>query len=547
MKVEPKNDEEVTFAINYRETLEEVGMMAVAKQEEPSLDIITGSRILPHPKKQKTKHHAPGTTTGITTPGNSPAHRAAGNSFRPARFPCQAGQEPSRPLVGPQPSSSGSLSQPRDSAAKATSFTPEQNAALMLSFIEHFPRLRGGLHSQTSHAERQGLWEEIARRVNAVGSTQRTISQCQKRVSDIFRHIKRVLGTEAIKTGTYPPHLVQRLREYERSALPFIGPENVGGDYRDDSDASQPFRPGTQQSPPPPYAQSDEDDEDVTHVEDDTGPPPDPHQQEEVAEPLQRGLGEIQERPCPLLCGSGEFSQAASTEEGPPGAHFKPEDESPEVSHSVDVGGLGEPSVARQLLNLTQRLVGHCDRVIGSRMDAPRSNDLGQLLTLLHETISQNRQDREINQQRMASMYSLFQEQQQQRHNDMQRLIESVQQQTSAILGAYMLRVDHLCNMFSESLGQQYELGQAFLHTLGLQILPPAGQGPTTRSRPSWTRIRGRSGDAARVRGRSGEAARVRGRAGEVTRIRGRARGAVRGRGRPSAVARGSARANQTQ
>ncbi|XP_072285351.1 NALCN channel auxiliary factor 2 isoform X2 [Pyxicephalus adspersus] len=135
---------------------------------------------------------------------------------------------------------------------------------------------------------------------------------------------------------------------------------------------------------------SDEDDEDVTSREEDgTGLTPDPHQQEEVVEPLQRGLEEIQEHQCPLVCGSGEFSRAASTVEGPSGAHFRPEEETPEVSHKVDAGGLGEPSVARQLLSLTQRLVGHCNRVAESRMDAPSSNDLGQVLTLLHETISQ--------------------------------------------------------------------------------------------------------------------------------------------------------------
>ncbi|XP_072277477.1 uncharacterized protein [Pyxicephalus adspersus] len=211
----------------------------------------------------------------------------------------------------------------------------------MESYVQHFPRLRGDLHSQTSHAVRQRLWEEIARSVNAVDSIQRTITQCQKRVSDIFRHVKRVLATEVGRIGTYPEHLVQRLKEYERLALPFIGPETVVGvDYRDDSDACQPLRPETQQSPPALCARGHMDDEDVTSHRDDTGLPPDHHLQEEVVDPLQRSLEENTEHPCLLVSGSEEFSWAASTVEQP-----------------VDAGGLGHPSVGSQLLNPSQRLL----------------------------------------------------------------------------------------------------------------------------------------------------------------------------------------------
>ncbi|XP_072256944.1 uncharacterized protein [Pyxicephalus adspersus] len=281
----------------------------------------------------------PATTTTL----GSPVHRPTGSSLRPARLLCEAGQVTSRPL-SPQPGTSASLSRTKDSASKATSFTPEQNAALMESYVQHFPRLRGGLHSQTSHAVRQELWEESARSVNAVGSTQRTITQCQKRLSDIFRHVKRLLGTEAGRSGTYREHLVQRLRKYERLALPFIGTETVVGvDYRDDSDAWQPIftvftivRPKIQKSPPALCARGYVDDEDVTSHRDDTRLPPDHHLQEEVVDPLQRSLEENTEHPCLLVSGSEEFSQAASTVEGPSGEHLPQEKEE---THEVSVTG----------------------------------------------------------------------------------------------------------------------------------------------------------------------------------------------------------------
>ncbi|XP_069476334.1 myb-related transcription factor, partner of profilin-like [Ambystoma mexicanum] len=73
------------------------------------------------------------------------------------------------------------------------------------------------------------IWQEVACKVSAVGTTPRTVRDCKKRWDDRRRRVRNILASnkrEAMATGR-GPHSPVKLTTWEETASTFINPESI--------------------------------------------------------------------------------------------------------------------------------------------------------------------------------------------------------------------------------------------------------------------------------------------------------------------------------
>ncbi|XP_069476417.1 myb-related transcription factor, partner of profilin-like [Ambystoma mexicanum] len=78
---------------------------------------------------------------------------------------------------------------------------------------------------------KKGIWQEVARKVSAVGTTPRSVKDCMKRWDDLRVRVRNILASnrrEAMATGR-GPHSPAKLTTWEETASTFISPESIEG------------------------------------------------------------------------------------------------------------------------------------------------------------------------------------------------------------------------------------------------------------------------------------------------------------------------------
>ncbi|OCT80238.1 hypothetical protein XELAEV_18027052mg [Xenopus laevis] len=110
---------------------------------------------------------------------------------------------------------------------RAVSFS--ENTALVHHAVRH--RAFGKDCQRTSMARKTALWSEIVCAVNAVGCQNRNRKNCQKRLADIKRQMKKIISEHKRYmrgTGGGPPSELE-LREYEEEISKMLGPDTISG------------------------------------------------------------------------------------------------------------------------------------------------------------------------------------------------------------------------------------------------------------------------------------------------------------------------------
>ncbi|XP_069478232.1 myb-related transcription factor, partner of profilin-like [Ambystoma mexicanum] len=84
---------------------------------------------------------------------------------------------------------------------------------------------------QEMHQRKKEIWQEVARKVSAVGTCSQSVWDCKKRWDDLRLRVCNILASnrrEAMSTGG-GPHSPAKLTTWEETASTFISPESIEG------------------------------------------------------------------------------------------------------------------------------------------------------------------------------------------------------------------------------------------------------------------------------------------------------------------------------
>ncbi|XP_069468370.1 myb-related transcription factor, partner of profilin-like [Ambystoma mexicanum] len=79
--------------------------------------------------------------------------------------------------------------------------------------------------------KKKDIWQEVARKVSAVGTTPRTVRDCQKRWDDLRLGVRNIMASNrrvAMATGR-GPHSPAKMMPWEETESSFIDPESIQG------------------------------------------------------------------------------------------------------------------------------------------------------------------------------------------------------------------------------------------------------------------------------------------------------------------------------
>ncbi|XP_069469917.1 myb-related transcription factor, partner of profilin-like [Ambystoma mexicanum] len=79
--------------------------------------------------------------------------------------------------------------------------------------------------------QKRDIWQEVARKVSAVGTTLHSVKDCRKRWDDLRLRVRNIMASnrrEAMATGG-GPHSPAKMMPWEETASSFIDPESIEG------------------------------------------------------------------------------------------------------------------------------------------------------------------------------------------------------------------------------------------------------------------------------------------------------------------------------